>query len=598
MTKQLFKFLLILILASLTGVNVSAKKEGQLLIDSLLQELPKQKEDTNKVNILNELSYCYYTVDPDVGIKYGQESVALATYLGYKNGLARAYIASGYNYLRKSDNPKALEYYQQSLKLYGETGYKKGIASATSCIGLLYLSDGNYSKALYHFLRALKIYEEIGNKDGIAMACDNIGDTYKEEKNYPKALEYTFTSLKINEEIGKRTGIALSTEGIGEIYERQKNYSQAISYMSKAMKENEALGNRLGVAWALAYIGESYFLMDTALQNARTSDTAINYFQKGLTMGEKIQAIDVMQTCYKGLAAVYEVKRDYKKALEYYQNFIAARDSVFSQENNKKFVRLEYENTHFYDSLKTAQAKNITKLQLKHQRTYTYTSFAIIALLLGFSFFIVKERVKSEKLLLNILPPKVAAELKSKGVTKARQFEHVTVLFTDFVNFTQAGEKMSPQALIDELHTCFKTFDEITARYNIEKIKTIGDAYLAVAGLPVADPEHAEHVVGAAIEINKFMESRYAHLGDKTFQIRIGIHSGSVVAGIVGVKKFAYDIWGDTVNTAARMEQNSEAGKVNISQTTYELVKDKFNCTYRGEIDAKNKGMMRMYYVS
>jgi class 3 adenylate cyclase len=206
-------------------------------------------------------------------------------------------------------------------------------------------------------------------------------------------------------------------------------------------------------------------------------------------------------------------------------------------------------------------------------------------------------RKKSDELLLNILPAEVAEELKASGSSAARQFDDVTVMFTDFVNFTQASEALTPQQLINELHTCFKAFDQITGSYKIEKIKTIGDAYLAVAGLPAQDNAHAAHVVKAAIEISEFMRDRKATMGNATFAIRIGIHSGSVVAGIVGVKKFAYDIWGDTVNTAARMEQSSEAGKINISETTYELVKDKFNCEYRGEIDAKNKGMMKMYFV-
>jgi class 3 adenylate cyclase len=207
------------------------------------------------------------------------------------------------------------------------------------------------------------------------------------------------------------------------------------------------------------------------------------------------------------------------------------------------------------------------------------------------------EKKKSDDLLNNILPEEVADELKQRGTSSARFFDHVTVLFTDFVNFTKAGERMSPQELVDELNTCFKAFDEIISKYNIEKIKTIGDAYLAVCGLPVADDLHATHATLAALEIKQFMIDRKQKLGDKTFEVRIGIHSGSVVAGIVGVKKFAYDIWGDTVNTAARMEQNSEPGKINISQTTYELVKDKFNCTYRGEITAKNKGELNMYFV-
>jgi class 3 adenylate cyclase len=207
------------------------------------------------------------------------------------------------------------------------------------------------------------------------------------------------------------------------------------------------------------------------------------------------------------------------------------------------------------------------------------------------------EKLKSDELLLNILPAEVADELKEKGYSDAHQFNNVTVLFTDFVGFTMAGERMTPQDLVDELHVCFRTFDEITSKYRIEKIKTIGDAYLAVAGLPAADPEHAVHVTMAALEILAFMKARMEQMPDKTFDIRIGIHSGSVVAGIVGIKKFAYDIWGDTVNTAARMEQSSEPGRINVSEHTWNLIKDKFNGTYRGKIDAKNKGEMNMYFV-
>jgi len=207
------------------------------------------------------------------------------------------------------------------------------------------------------------------------------------------------------------------------------------------------------------------------------------------------------------------------------------------------------------------------------------------------------EKKRSDDLLLNILPEEIAEELKQKGHTEARLFNNVTVLFTDFVNFTQAGERMGPQELVDELHTCFKAFDEIIQRYGIEKIKTIGDAYLAVAGVPKGDAEHATHVVNAALDIRQFIAERKMLLGDRTFEVRMGIHSGSVVAGIVGIKKFAYDIWGDTVNTAARMEQSGAAGKINISRATYELVKEKFVCEDRGMVEAKNKGELSMYFV-
>ena len=224
-------------------------------------------------------------------------------------------------------------------------------------------------------------------------------------------------------------------------------------------------------------------------------------------------------------------------------------------------------------------------------------SSVVFAASAWFTVTIKNEKNTADKLLLNILPAEVAEELKGSGKVEPKYFENVTVLFTDFKEFTKTVEALTAQEMVAEIDHCFSAFDEIISRHNIEKIKTVGDAYLAVCGLPLADPKHAENIVNAAKEIAAFMKTRYAALGSKTFEIRLGVNSGSVVAGIVGVKKFAYDIWGDTVNTAARMEQNSEAGKINISETTYELVKDKFSCNYRGEILAKGKGNLKMYYV-
>jgi adenylate cyclase len=215
------------------------------------------------------------------------------------------------------------------------------------------------------------------------------------------------------------------------------------------------------------------------------------------------------------------------------------------------------------------------------------------------------EKKKSDDLLLNILPLEVAEELKQKGSAKAKQFDQVTVMFTDFKGFTQISEKLSPSELVTEIHTCFKAFDNIITKYNIEKIKTIGDAYMCAGGLPVTNTTNAIDVVIAAMEIQQFMQEHLQQRKNENkelFEIRIGIHTGPVVAGIVGVKKFAYDIWGDTVNIASRMESSGEAGKVNISGSTYELVKGNpmaigFNCIHRGKILAKNKGEIDMYFV-
>lgn len=214
-----------------------------------------------------------------------------------------------------------------------------------------------------------------------------------------------------------------------------------------------------------------------------------------------------------------------------------------------------------------------------------------------------KQRQRSDDLLLNILPEEVAEELKAKGSSEAKQFSEATVLFTDFKEFTNLSEKLTPKELVSDLNHCFTAFDEITHKHRIEKIKTIGDAYMAAGGLPTPNTTHAKDVVLAALEIRDFIEEGKAHKianNQPFFEIRIGIHTGPLVAGIVGVKKFQYDIWGDTVNTASRMESSGEVGKVNISQFTYELLKDDpdFEFEHRGKISAKGKGEIEMLFVS
>ncbi len=213
---------------------------------------------------------------------------------------------------------------------------------------------------------------------------------------------------------------------------------------------------------------------------------------------------------------------------------------------------------------------------------------------------LVSEKKKSDDLLLNILPAETAEELKATGEAKAKSFSTVTVMFTDFKDFTKISEKLSPAELVADLHSIFQEFDNIIHKYGIEKIKTIGDSYMAAGGLPMANETHPKDVVNAALEILHFIETHKQQRikeGKPVFEIRIGINTGPVVAGIVGVKKFAYDIWGDTVNLASRMESSGEPGKINISGSTYELVKNDFTCTYRGKIQAKNKGEVDMYFV-
>jgi class 3 adenylate cyclase len=326
-----------------------------------------------------------------------------------------------------------------------------------------------------------------------------------------------------------------------------------------------------------------------------------------------------MRDVYQAYTRLDSVKADYKAGLKDYKRYMEYRDSEINEESaiKTKMAEMNFEYTRRTDSVKAEQDRVNAVTEKEQQRLKILKNafiggFSITFLAAGI-FFIQRRRITKEKkrsdelrkrsdeLLLNILPAETAEELKLTGEAKAKNFDWVTVMFTDFKDFTKISDTLSPTDLVAELHYLFQAFDNIIHKYNIEKIKTIGDSYMAAGGLPVANQTHAKDLVNAAIEIVAFMEKHKLQRIEENkpvFEIRIGINTGPVVAGIVGVKKFQYDIWGDTVNLASRMESSGEPGKVNISGSTYELVKNDFTCTYRGKIQAKNKGEVDMYFVS
>ena len=202
--------------------------------------------------------------------------------------------------------------------------------------------------------------------------------------------------------------------------------------------------------------------------------------------------------------------------------------------------------------------------------------------------------------MLNILPEEIANELKQFGKSYARKHEEVTILFADIKGFSSIAETLSADVLVAQLDECFRAFDNIVEKHGLEKIKTVGDAYVCACGLPKPVPDNAIKTIRAAIDMLDFLKGfgiskKIQNL--PAFEFRIGIHTGPVVTGVVGLKKFTYDIWGDAVNMAARMEQHGEAGKINVSGSTYQFIKDKFKCIHRGKIEAKNKGEVDMYFV-
>lgn len=210
------------------------------------------------------------------------------------------------------------------------------------------------------------------------------------------------------------------------------------------------------------------------------------------------------------------------------------------------------------------------------------------------------EKQRSDRLLLNILPAKTAEELKATGQSKAQEFKLVTVLFTDFQDFTTKSALLTPDQIVREMNSYYVEFDKIMSRHGVEKIKTIGDGYMAAGGLPIENTTNPLDVTNAALEVLEMVaaeKTKRIAEGRTFFELRVGIHSGPVVAGIIGINKFSYDIWGDTVNTAARMQSSGEVGKVNVSGSTYALIKDRYKTTHRGKIQAKGKGEIDMYFV-
>ena len=630
--------LLSVLLSAISPAYAAAQaKQGQARLDSLLAEAPKMKEDTNGVKLMVYISTMYKTINPDEGLKWAAKELALAQKLSWQKGTCLAYIEFGKNYNYKGAYPEALEALFKSLRIAEELGDLEQAGGASSYIGRVYWRRKDYSKAEEWSFKALKIAGEQGDKQGMQGALGNIGAMYWEQGKNDDALVYQKRSLAIAKERNDKQGIIMQTGNIGVTYGLGlKQYNKALPYKFKALQIAEEIGDKESIAVNLGNIGEDYYLIardssapkpDSLVSASRAANIAqaIEYLNKGVAACREVQFYEGTREFSQYLSDALAAQGDYKGAMAAYKQTVAIKDSVDNTANNEKITNLE---TKRAVELKDKDIQ-IAKLAVAKKRNERWFFIAGIVLLLAImailfrnfrrqqhaNMLLSKEKKRSDDLLLNILPAEVAEELKDHGASAAKQYEEVSVLFTDFVDFTGTAEQLSPQALVQELHECFTAFDAIIERNGLEKIKTIGDAYLAVCGLPVSDPRHAQKTVQAGIEIRDFVGSRQEarsaaegtrHVGtrqearstDVVFRIRIGINSGPVVAGIVGVKKFAYDIWGDTVNTAARMEQHGAPGAINISQRTYELVKNDFTCEPRGKIIAKNKGEVEMYFVS
>lgn len=621
--------LLIFLVIKFAGIS-----HAQTETDSLKYLTTTASSDSAKVEALIVLGKHYFATDPDLGISTCIEARKLAEKTDYKKGLALALKTSGIGYYRQGKYVDALQDWEQSKKKYESIGDKKGVANMLSNLGVIYRDQADNEKALDLYLQSLKIAEEINDSVRIMTVDLNIGTIYGEKPiTYDKAIEYYqkampyAIALDNNDAIGTITGnlgeiylksnkdsLALlnlekslvayeGTENvpytlnlIGKLYAKQKDFEKAINYQQRAFSIAEKFDAKLDMAKSMLGLADSY-------KEMKRYSEAISNYMLAESFAKETGANNELKDTYEGLAMTYGALNDFGNAFKYQSLMIAIKDTLYNIDTEKKLGTMLFN----YQIDKKQSEINLQQKEISKQKIVRNSfigGFIIVALFAGIFLKqrvrISKEKKRSDELLLNILPEETADELKATGSAKTKSYESVSVLFTDFKNFTQASEILSPEELVSEINHCYSEFDKIVTKYGIEKIKTIGDAYMCAGGLPVKNNTHPVDVVKAGLEMQQFIEVNKKERQEKGlpfFELRLGVHTGPVVAGVVGTKKFAYDIWGDTVNTASRMESSGEIGKVNISGDTYNLIKDVFVCEHRGKVKAKNKGEIDMYFV-
>lgn len=540
-------------------------------------------------------------------------------------------LALAYYYLGRAESIRynmagSIVQYERALHLTARVSYPTLEAMLQSDIGSAYASIEDFAQASTHYKAAIALpigtinrYWTLGS---LMEAMLELGDT-SAASHYLKRMEVLVDSAGMNP--------ALAVLERGELYLAQGDPGKAINQFNQALDLYRASGQLTFIAWTLSRLSNAY---RAAGQTAK----AVQLAREGLQLSMRNNLRKELQDNEGQLYQAYAAAGNKPAAYDHFTRFIALRDSATGTKASAllaaSMLRNQMEQQSRTDSLlreeKDLRREESHRAEMEQERTqrniFLLASLALFAF--GASTLrqrnkIRKARDRSDELLLNILPEEVAEELKEKGESMARSIDQVTVLFTDFKGFTGMAEKMGAQELVNEIDTCFRAFDRILAKRGVEKIKTIGDAYMAAGGMPIPSADSARSTVLAALEMQDFMRTYKAEreaAGRPFFEMRIGIHTGPVVAGIVGVKKFQYDIWGDTVNTASRMESSGEVGRVNISEATYravvgsqlsvvgqgagsrttdnqQLTTPAFAFTPRGKVQAKGKGDMEMYFV-
>jgi adenylate cyclase len=572
--------------------------QDQRIIDSLVKIY---KADTlkgeAKLELLRNLSFNELK-DLKLSLKYAEELISLSSQSHNYKYLFHGYFQKGNKKRLLGDLDEAIAAYFKSADIAKEANFITREGSAYGAIADIYTVSNNFKNAMLYYRKAIYTLRQSNDpKDSIPLASVilNAGESFLNNNVYDSALLYFKESESIFEKVNYLIGKAYSMGNIGMVYAYTgQNYLAELNI-------NEAI-NILKEAEDYYPICVYLISMSDIYLKKGERKIALNYANRSLQLAQQYGLKEQISEAHLKLSELQKQNGNLSESFDHYKSYVTYRDSVNNIKSVQKIADLR---TDYEVSQKQIEV-DLLNQQKRNQRNIVISLFIILGLttiILGTLYWyyrtIAREKKKSENLLLNILPAETAKELKRNGRVDATKFEQVTVLFTDFVAFSKHAEHADPEQLVKSIDYYFKGFDEITSRHGLEKIKTIGDSYMCACGLPIVNPAHARNVINAAKEMIELVKNELkADDNLDHFDVRIGIHTGPVVAGIVGIKKWQYDIWGDTVNIASRMESKSEPGKINLSETTYQEIKHEFPCEYRGEIEVKNRGILKMYFLS
>jgi len=572
-----------------------AFSQDQRVADSLTKVYDQDiLRDTLQLELLRDLAF-YEVKDLQKGLRYAEELIRLSEEQNNYLYQYRGYLQKGNKKRLLGELEEALVAFFKSLEIARQIGYSQGEGTALSSIADIYSITENHVNAMSYYRQAIDILRTTEDSISLAAALMNAGDEFLKRQEFDSALVYFEESGLIFEKANYLIGKAYNLGNIGMVNANIGNKVLAESNINEAIRILEELEDFYPISIYLIYMADIYM-------EKGDKSTAFSYAKRSLDLGQVYGLKEQIRDANLKLSEFYEQSGNMEESFRYYKDYISYRDSVSNVVTVQNLADLR---TDFEVSQKQIEVDLLN--QEKQNQKNLMISLVIImilgAIILGTLYWyfikIQKEKKRSENLLLNILPAETAKELKQNGKVDAVKSASVTVLFSDFVDFSYQSEQIEPEKLVRGIDFYFKAFDEIITKYRLEKIKTIGDSYMCASGLPTPNKDHALNMVKAAKEMVSFVErAKNLENGLPHFEMRIGIHTGPVIAGIVGIKKWQFDIWGNTVNIASRMESASKPGRINLSETTYQEIKEHFPCEYRGEIKVKNGGSFKMYFLS